>query len=291
MNLAASLERIDLHTHSHCSDGALSPAELVHLAAARGVALLALTDHDTTAGLPEAQAACERHGITFVPGIEWSCRWQDHEIHVLGLGIDASDAGLAALCTAQQQRRRERIAAISRRLTALGLPGESLAQNALATAAPTRGHLAQALHEQRLAKSPQDAFDRYLARGAPAYVAAAWPALAEVIDCVRAAGGIGVLAHPHRYRLSGRQRAALVGEFRTLGGDGIEISLAGMSPAEGAEAERLARRFGLAGSTGSDFHQPGLPWRPVGRFAKLAEAVTPITARLAQMPRGGTADR
>jgi predicted metal-dependent phosphoesterase TrpH len=291
MNLPASLKRIDLHTHSHCSDGVLSPAELVQLAAGRGVALLALTDHDTTAGLPEAQAACQRHGIGFVPGIELSCRWQGHEIHVLGLNIDAQDAGLRALCTAQQTRRRERIAAMGERLSAMGLPGKSLAEAALANAAPTRSHLAVALHGQGLAKSPQDAFERYLAPGSAAYVAAAWPGLEEIVTCIRSAGGLSVLAHPHRYALSATQRASLAEDFRTLGGEGIEISLPGMSPTETAEAERLARRFGLAGSTGSDFHQPGLPWRPVGRFAKLAEAVTPITARLARMPRGGAADR
>ena len=288
---AAALERIDLHTHSHCSDGTLSPSELVRLAATRGVTLLALTDHDTTAGLAEAQAACAHHGIGFVTGIELSCCWRDSEIHVLGLRFDAADAGLAALCDAQIARRRVRISAMATRLAALGLPGDALARSALMAASPTRAHLAQSLHERSLADSPQDAFDRYLAPGKPGYVAAAWPAMGEILACIRDAGGIAVLAHPHRYGLSAARRLALVGEFKALGGEALEISVAGMSPGEGAAAERLARRFGLAGSTGSDFHQPGLPWRPLGRFAKLAEAVTPITVRLAQLPRGSAEER
>jgi predicted metal-dependent phosphoesterase TrpH len=292
---AAPLERIDLHTHSHCSDGTLSPSELVRLAATRGVTLLALTDHDTTAGLAEAQAASVRHGIAFVPGIELSCRWQHSEIHVLGLGFDAADAGLAALCAAQIARRRVRFSAMVSRLSALGLPGDILARSALMAASPTRAHLAQSLHEQALADSPQAAFDRYLAHGKPGYVPAAWPAMGEILACIRNAGGIAVLAHPHRYGLSAARQLSLVGQFKALGGEGLEISVAGMSPAEGAAAERLARRFGLAGSTGSDFHQPGLAWRPVGRFAKLAEAVTPISVRLAakpaQLPRGSAEER
>jgi predicted metal-dependent phosphoesterase TrpH len=292
---AAALERIDLHTHSDCSDGSLSPSELVRLAAMRGVTLLALTDHDTTAGLAEAQAACARHGIGFVTGIELSCRWRDSEIHVLGLGFDATHAELAALCDAQLARRRVRISAMATRLAALGLPGDALARSALRAASPTRAHLAQSLHEHSFADSPQDAFDRYLAPGKPGYVPAAWPTMGEILACIRNAGGIAVLAHPHRYGLSAARRLALVSEFKALGGEALEISVTGMSPAEGAAAEQLARRFGLAGSTGSDFHQPGLPWRPLGRFAKLAEAVTPITVRLAarlvQLPRGSAEER
>src|SRR6185437_4549929 len=136
--------RVDLHTHSCCSDGTLRPAELVRLAATRGVWLLALTDHDTLEGLPEAQAACRQQGIRFVPGVELSCAWRELEIHVLGLGIDAGDAPLRSLCSQQLERRRAGIEAIATRLSALGLPGRALADGALQACAPTRGHLAAA---------------------------------------------------------------------------------------------------------------------------------------------------
>ncbi len=279
---AVRAARIDLHAHSCCSDGTLTPTALVDTAAARGVSLLALTDHDTLAGIAEAQAACTRQGIRFVPGIELSCHWHEVEIHVLGLSIDPTHATLDNLCREQLIRRRERVAAMARRLTALGLPGHALADQALNALSPTRAHLAQALSDQGLVDGAQQAFERYLAVGRPAYVAAAWPPLATIIATVSAAGGLAVLAHPHRYGLPHARLAALASDFKRLGGTGIEVSVAGMSPAEAAAAARLARRFELAGSIGSDFHQPGLPWRPLGRFAKLPEAVTPLTARLAQ---------
>ncbi|HWG76501.1 MAG TPA: PHP domain-containing protein [Steroidobacteraceae bacterium] len=284
MNEAAAgpLGRIDLHTHSCCSDGTLRPAELVQLAAARGVTLLALTDHDTLAGLPEAQLACAQHGIQFVPGVELSCHWQEVEIHVLGLGIDASANSLRSLCGEQRQRRQQRIEAIGKRLSALGMPGSALAEKALQAAAPTRAHLAEGIRARGFVASAQEAFDRYLAGGRPAFVSAPWPALATILQHILEARGLAVLAHPHRYGLSGTRLGALTQEFKRLGGAGIEISVAGMSPAKSAEAARLARRFDLAGSLGSDFHQPGIPWRPLGRLVKLPEAVTPITARLAQ---------
>ena len=278
----AQLHRVDLHTHSCCSDGALRPGELVKLAATRGVSMLALTDHDTLQGLPEAQRACEQLGIQFVPGVELSCRWQELEIHVLGLGIDATDEALRSLCSEQCRRRQERIETIGARLSALGLPGQMLVGEALGAAAPTRAHVAAGLQRHGFASSAQEAFDRYLTRGRPGFVASTWPSLASIVEHVLGAAGAAVLAHPHRYGLSGARLRELTHEFKRLGGAGIEISVAGMGPAKAAEAARLARRFDLAGSMGSDFHQPGIPWRPLGRLVKLPEAVTSITARLAQ---------
>jgi predicted metal-dependent phosphoesterase TrpH len=273
--------RIDLHTHSRCSDGTLAPAELVRLAATRSVTLLALTDHDTLAGLAEARLACQQLGIRFVPGVELSSRWRDLEVHVLGLGIDADDAALRQLCEQQRARREARIQAMAERLSALGLPGSAIAAQALRSAAPTRSHLAAALHARGLAASAQDAFDTYLSAGRPAFVASGWPPLSHIVAAILAARGVAVLAHPHRYRLARSRMAELASEFKNLGGGGLEVSVAGMSLAEASEAARLARRFDLAGSIGSDFHHPGLPWRPLGRLVKLPQDVTPITARLA----------
>jgi hypothetical protein len=274
--------RVDLHTHSCRSDGTLAPAQLVTLAASRGVTLLALTDHDTLAGLAEARLACQQHGIRFVPGVELSSRWGDRELHVLGLGIDAGDAALCRLCDQQHARRKERIQGMAERLSMLGLPGSVIAAEALRSAAPTRSHLAAALYARGLSASAQDAFDRYLSAGRPAFMAASWPPLSDIVPTIVAAGGLAVLAHPHRYRLSRSQMAELMSEFKQLGGCGVEVSVAGMSLADASEAARIARRFDLAGSIGSDFHQPGLPWRPLGRLVKLPQDVIPITARLAQ---------
>ncbi|HXL97134.1 MAG TPA: hypothetical protein VN925_02100, partial [Steroidobacteraceae bacterium] len=151
---------------------------------------------------------------------------------------------------------------------------------ALAAAAPTRAHLARGLCSRGLAPSVQAAFDRWLQRGRPGYIAAQWPQLATAVRCIVDAAGVAVLAHPHRYRLSNGVLRELLGDFKAAGGAGLEVSLAGMGPADADRVASLARRFDLAGSIGSDFHEPGLPWRPLGRFAKLPDGITPIMVRL-----------
>lgn len=277
---SAVIARIDLHTHSNCSDGLLEPAALVARAAGRQVTVLALTDHDTISGCVAAATACSAHGIRFIPGIEMSCLWREREIHIVGLNIAIAHAAIGSACAGALALRRERISAIGARLTRCGLPGEEIAQGALTAASPTRAHVARALHQRQLATSVQDAFDRWLARGRPGFVAAHWPVLASAVATITAAGGIAVLAHPHRYKVSNGQLRELVADFKAAGGTGIEVSLSGMGPADADRAASLARRFDLAGSIGSDFHEPDLPWRPLGRFDKLPDGIRPITAGL-----------
>ncbi len=273
-------ERIDLHTHSNCSDGALSPAALVALAVARRVELLALTDHDSIGGCEAARAACAGTAVRFVAGAELSCQWRDREIHVVGLELDIADAGLEAHFAALLERRRERMLAMTQRLARAGLPGPRLAEMTLSVPLPTRTHLARALCELGIADDVQQAFDRWLKRGRPGYVAAEWPTLETAVQRIRSAGGFPVLAHPHRYQMSHGVLRELVAEFKAAGGLGLEISLPGMAAGDADRAASLARRFGLEGSVGSDFHEPDLPWRPLGRFAKLPDLITPIAARL-----------
>jgi len=276
-------ERIDLHTHSTWSDGALSPAELVALAATRQVQLLALTDHDTVAGCPEAAAACAAHRIDFVSGCELTSLWRDREIHIVGLGLDTTSPALAAHLAGVQVQRRERIAAIGLKLTKCGLDGAKLSSAVLARAGtPTRAHLAQLLVAHGHATDMDDAFKVWLARGRRAAVSAQWPALPATVAIIVAAGGIAVLAHPHRYRTSAGALRELCAEFREAGGMAVEVSLAGMGPGDASQAASLARRNGLAGSSGSDFHLPGLPWRPLGRLAKLPDGVVSVTEQLGQ---------
>ncbi|MFI4914755.1 MAG: PHP domain-containing protein [Steroidobacterales bacterium] len=274
-------ERIDLHTHSSCSDGLLSPAELIAAASARRVQLLALTDHDTVSGCDLARRLCEPLGLRFIAGAELTASWREREIHIIGLKLDVTDSQLQCHTEQLQRQRHARVEAIGARLTHTGLPGAALVAPALTgAAAPTRAHVARALVAAGAAADVQDAFDRWLNRGRPAYVATRWPALEATVQCIGLAGGLAVLAHPHRYRLSNTALRELCHEFKTAGGAGIEVSLAGMGPNDAANAASLARRFELCGSIGSDFHEPGLPWRPLGRFAKLPEGVTPITTRL-----------
>jgi hypothetical protein len=270
---------VDLHLHSTASDGRLSPAELVRHAAARGVRHLALTDHDTTAGLAEAAAEAAAAGVGFVPGIELSAGWRGRGIHVLGLVIDPAAAGLRAgleRLGAVRLGRAERIAA---RLEAARAPGRAALSAVLAaTALPTRTHFARALVELGAARDPADAFERLLRRGRPGYVASDWPDLAEVTAWVKSAGGVPVLAHPLRYTLSNGARRELAREFREAGGRGLEVATGGASTVQVSEAASLAARTGLEGSAGSDFHDPAVAWNPPGRLAKLPPAIRPVWA-------------
>ncbi|MET0292280.1 MAG: PHP domain-containing protein [Steroidobacteraceae bacterium] len=273
---------VDLHTHSRHSDGTLTPEELVSLAASRKLEVLALTDHDTVIGCAAAARACATAGIDFVPGVELSCGWLEREIHVVGLDIDTANPGLAAHLARVLELRRERIRAIADKLRAAGVAADhDLAAEVFAvTDVPTRTHIARRLLELGAARTLQDAFDKHLARGRSGHVRAAWPTLQEAVDVIRGAGGIAVLAHAHRYRLSNGQTDALCAAFRAAGGEGLEVGLAGLSPNDYDRLARLARRHELAGSVASDFHEPGLPWRPLGRFDKLPDQVAPLLARL-----------
>lgn len=274
---------IDLHTHSDRSDGTLAPAALVALAAARGVSLLALTDHDTIAGCDAARAACDAAGIRFIAGIELSTSWRGQAVHVVGLDVDAASPAVAAHADAIARRRRERVQAICERLAVRGrLPGREIAARALAGAAvPTRMHLARALLALGFATGTQDAFDRWLKPGRPGHVPVEWPALADTLARLGAACRATVLAHPHRYRLSGGALRQLTAEFTAAGGTALEVSLAGMSPNDHERIAALARSHGLAGSVGSDFHDPAARWNPPGRFAKLADGITLVSECIA----------
>jgi predicted metal-dependent phosphoesterase TrpH len=269
---------VDFHTHSHHSDGVLSPAELVARARDRGVSTLALTDHDTTAGLDEAAGACEAAGMRFIPGVELSAQWRGQTIHLVGLRVDATHTGLQAHLGAVLARRRERLSQIGERLQRRGrVPGRELAQRAAVSSSPTRLHLARQLVAEGFARDTQQAFDRWLNRDAPGHVPAEWPTFEAGMSVLRECGAIAVLAHPHRYRLSGGQLRELTAAFAQQGGAALEASMAGMSPNDADRIAALCRRFRLAASMGSDFHDPAVPWNPLGRWLKLAAGLEPVT--------------
>jgi predicted metal-dependent phosphoesterase TrpH len=275
---------IDLHTHSRHSDGTLAPAELVARALERGVGMLALTDHDTTAGIAEAREVARGSVMRIINGVEITAGWRGQEIHIVGLGIDPHSGLLQQHLAGIVALRRARISAIGARLARhpkLQQAGSDLASQVLAQAGvPTRAHMARALVGAGVADSAQDAFDRWLGRGTAGHVPQEWPDIDRAIAAIRAAGGHAVLAHAQRYRLSSGALGNLCGEFRESGGAALEVSLPSVSPNDQNRLARLAREHGLAGSAGSDFHEPGLPWRPLGRFAKLPEGIEPLHARL-----------
>ena len=209
-----------------------------------------------------------------------STSWRAQTIHVLGLWIDADDGALRAQLTLQLQRRQKRLEDICARLTKARLPGEALLQAVRRRpGVPTRTHLAAAMVEAGLVKTPQDAFHRYLGHGKPGYRNAGWPALEEVVAWIRGAGGQAVLAHPMRYRVSSGARRQLIAEFTDQGGAALEV-ITGNSTGQPVDAVAdLAVKHALAGTVGSDFHDPGIPWNPLGRLAKLPARVRPLWDR------------
>jgi predicted metal-dependent phosphoesterase TrpH len=268
---------VDLHTHSNCSDGSLTPAELVAHAAAAGVEVLALTDHDTVAGVEAAGQSAVSFGLQLVPGVEISASWRAQALHVLGLWIDPCSTDLCRNLQAQEERRRIRMRKICARLDKLRLPGDRLLAAVDASpGVPTRAHLANAMVADGHVDNAEQAFRKYLGAGKSAHVAPEWPPLAEVIGWIRAAGGVAALAHPARYTLSAGARRQLLSDFTAAGGAALEV-VTGANGAHHVEAvSMLAVKYGLAGSVGSDFHNPHFSWNSLGRSLKLPACVTPV---------------
>lgn len=268
---------IDLHTHSNCSDGVLTPAELVAHAAAAGVHVIALTDHDSTEGLEAARTAAKEFHIGLVPGVEISASWRAQSIHVLGLWIDPANVTLVSMLRAQAELRSARMRAICARLDKVRLPGAALLAAVQAQpGVPTRLHLAAAMVAAGSVARTDEAFRKFLGKGKPGHVPIEWPALAQVIGAILSAGGVAVLAHPGRYALSGGARQRLLADFAAAGGTALEI-MSGGNGAQHVEASTaLAVKYGLAGSVGSDFHSPQFAWNPLGRPLKLPDCITPV---------------
>lgn len=273
---------VDLHMHTTASDGTLAPADLIRTCAGAGVALCAVTDHDTVAGLGAATEAAAAEGIRVIPGVELSAAWEGRTIHVVGLGFDPAAAALTALLAEVDGLRRRRAQEIAARLDKLGLPGSGILAHLGASdprSVVTRTHFARELAGRGVVADPGSAFRRFLARGRPAYVRGTWPELGAVIDALRDGGGVAVLAHPLRYTLSAGQRRRLVADFAHRGGTGLEVVTGGQSREQTEAAAGLCLRAGLEGSVGSDCHDPSLPWQRPGRLAKLPPAIAPIWRR------------
>jgi len=267
----------DLHSHSTASDGFYSPTDLVQRAATAGVKVLGLTDHDTTAGLPEAARAAQSAGIHIVPGVEVSVTWEKKTLHVVGLNIDAHHAPLQTGLSQLQKVRAERAVQMGERLDKAGIAGIfEEAQTMAAGGMITRTHFAYCLARRGLAADVRDVFGRYLTAGKPGYVSTRWADIADAIQWIRDAGGVAVLAHPQRYKLTGSWLRRLLGEFKDMGGEGLEVLSGTASPGEVQSSAALASRFGLLASCGSDFHGPDEGWPKLGRLPALPFGLEPV---------------
>lgn len=279
--------RVDLHCHSTASDGVLAPAALVQRAHEKGVGLLALTDHDTLEGLPEAHQAAARLGIELVNGVELSCTWGGATIHVLGYGFDLDAAPLRQATEALHRGRWARAEEIDRRLAAKGMPGALEGARAIQRAlgdsgnAPARPHFAEFLVRGGWVKDRADAFRKWLGAGKLGDVKQHWPTLEEVVGCLREARAWISLAHPYHYDFTRTKRRRLVADFLQAGGHAIEV-VNGVQPAEQVGTlSILAREFGLMVTAGSDFHAPG-DWSELGMYRAVPEDLPAMWPRFAR---------
>lgn len=272
----------DLHCHSLHSDGLLAPHELVRRAHANGVELFALTDHDELSGLAAARDAADVLGMPIVTGVEISVSWRgDHTIHVLGFDFDADDAALAAGLAGVRNGRDARARQMSADLEKVGIHGayEGALKYVTNPALIGRSHFARYIAEAGHAKDVKSVFDHWLAKGKPGYVQHLWASLGNAVGWIRNAGGVAVIAHPGRYRVSKREMRELIAEFIAAGGEGIEVLSGSHGPEETREVARLAREFDLLASRGSDYHGPGEGWRDIGKMPPLPEGLTPVWSR------------
>ena len=267
---------IDLHTHTTASDGRCTPDELVRRAAAAGVTTLAVTDHDTVAGCRAVAAACAREELVFVPGIEVTAVREGADIHVLGYFIDIDSSGLHIFLDKQRMQRLERLRQMASRLTELGVEVDidAVLRPALDDPKKSAGRpwIARALVARGYVETTDEAFDRWLGRGRPAFVPRLGASPGEVVERIHAAGGIASLAHPG---LVGRDE--WIAGFVAEGLDAIEAYHTEHDAAATAHYLAMAASLGAAVSGGSDFHgddthgpqNPGAAFLPDDAFARL----------------------
>ena len=267
---------VDLHAHTTASDGSLSPSELLERARAHGIEMLSITDHDTLA----AYDALEQTGLTglrLIPGIEFSGRWRNAEVHILGLNIDTGNSLLKETVARQQQARLVRAEIISAKLRRLGI-AHSLAeiQESAGTKILGRPHFARYLAEKGHCRTVAAAFRKYLGPGKPGNDCSMWALMSELISSIHAAGGKAVLAHPMKYGFTRRRMNELISEFTADGGEGIEVISGSQSPEVTLMLSRICAQYGLEASCGSDFHMPDQPWSDLGRIKGPPASCLPV---------------
>lgn len=269
---------IDLHMHTTASDGRSTPEELVAQAAAKGIRIMAVTDHDTTAGMDRCLAAAREAGITCHVGIEITAVHHGRDLHVLGYGVNRAHGELTMFLETQRGDRRRRMAAIARRLAELGVPididrtmqdagreaGRSIGRPMAAAGLVAAGHV----------RDIREAFDRFLAEGRPAFIERMGASPADVVALIGRAGGLASLAHPGK-----SERDDLIAPLVEAGLPAIEVFHPDHDPIDTARYRQMANSFGLLVTGGSDYHGVGSTREaafgrthlPAAEYARLAE--------------------
>lgn len=285
---------IDLHSHTTASDGSYSPDELLAYACDIGIKTLAITDHDTLAGYLTVSHQ-DTFGINLIAGVEVSCHhllmggYGKHAtitqmVHIVGLNIQQVSTMQAALQGIQQSRASRGQQITNKMATLVGVSADELWQKVLTKAdhnshSVGRAHVAQVLFDLGAVKTTQEAFDKYLADNKPAYVPLQTFSMSEVVALIHRCGGLAVLAHPTRYRLSATRVRRLIADFAKVGGDGCELPADSEPVSTRQMIDRSIAACHLMVSVGSDFHGASMPWRKLGQVPTLKDGQIPIWSK------------
>ena len=282
-----SILNADLHCHSVVSDGTLTPEELAARAAANGVELWALTDHDEIGGQHRAMDAARQAGLKYLTGTEISVTFAGQTVHIVGLGFDPDDESMRQGLTATRGGRGARAREMADDLARVGIHGayEGALQHVGNPELISRTHFARFLVDSGVCRDTHEVFRKYLTEGKPGYVPHRWATLGDAVRWITRAGGVAVIAHPGRYPFSANEEYALFSEFRAHGGTGVEVVTGSHTTAEYVKYAQTAREFGLAASRGSDFHSPGESHTDLGQLPYLPGELTPVWELLADRIR------
>jgi predicted metal-dependent phosphoesterase TrpH len=274
----SSILNADLHCHSVVSDGTLTPEALAARAAANGVELWALTDHDEIGGQQRAAAAAREQGMKYLTGTEISVTFAGETVHIVGLGFDPDDAAISEGLYDTRGGRGKRAQEMSEGLAKIGIHGayEGALKFVGNPELISRTHFARFLVETGHCRDTSEVFRKFLTEGKPGYVPHRWAALKDAVQWITAAGGLAVIAHPGRYKFTANEEYALFIEFKAHGGKAIEVVTGSHTPAEYVEYADKALEFGFAASRGSDFHSPDESHCDLGKLPWLPGKLTPV---------------
>jgi predicted metal-dependent phosphoesterase TrpH len=279
----SSILNADLHCHSIVSDGTMTPEALAQRASANGVELWALTDHDEIGGQRRAAEAAKANGMRYLTGTEISVSFAGETVHIVGLGFDAEDPRMLAGLEATRNGRGPRAHEMAEGLAKVGIKDayEGALKFVGNPALISRTHFARFLVESGVCKDTSEVFRKFLTEGKPGYVPHRWASLKDAVAWITQTGGVAVIAHPGRYKFTANEEFALFTEFKTHGGQGVEVVTGSHTTAEFVEYAAIAREFGLAASRGSDFHSPDESHTDLGTLPYLPGDLTPVWDLLA----------
>ena len=268
----------DLHCHSVVSDGTLTPEALACRAHANGVQIWSLTDHDEIGGQERAKKAAEDLGMKYISGVEISVTWSSQTVHIVGLGIDHTNDALIEGLYQTRNGRSKRAQEIAAQLDQIGIKNayEGALQFVGNPELISRTHFARFLVDSGVCKDTNEVFANYLIDGKPGYVGHEWANLTDAVNWITQAGGIAVIAHPGRYNYTSLQLNELYGQFKDIGGRGIEVVTGSHTKDEYKTFAKVALQHGFLASRGSDFHSPTESHVDLGTLPDLPSQLQPV---------------